>query len=48
MAIGPPYQRLRGTISGRMRMSHIDQPLMLMELLGRCTPAPATDIAYLC
>jgi hypothetical protein len=24
-----------------MRMSHIDQPLMLMELLGRRSPAPA-------
>ena len=28
------YQRLRHTIAERMRMSHIDQPLMLMELLG--------------
>ena len=26
-------------------MSHIDQPLMLMELLGRRSPAPAEDIA---
>ncbi len=28
------YERLRDTIARRMRMSHIDQPLMLMELLG--------------
>ena len=28
-----------------MRMSHIFQPLMLMELLGRSSPAPAEDIA---
>ena len=28
-----------------MRMSHIDQPLMLMELLGRSSPAPAQDVA---
>jgi hypothetical protein len=28
-----------------MRMSHIYQPLMLMELLGRHSPAPAQDIA---
>jgi hypothetical protein len=26
-------------------MSHIDQPLMLMELLGRSSPAPGEDIA---
>jgi len=26
-------------------MSPIDQPLMLMELLGRRSPAPAEDIA---
>ncbi len=26
-------------------MSHIDQPLMLMELLGRRSPAPAQDVA---
>jgi hypothetical protein len=31
----PTYERLRHTIAERMRMSHIDQPLMLMELLGR-------------
>ena len=30
----PTYQRLRDTIAKRMRMSHVDQPLMLMELLG--------------
>ncbi|MGL6134427.1 MAG: HNH endonuclease, partial [Prochlorococcaceae cyanobacterium] len=27
-------------------MSHIDQPLMLMELLGRSSPAPAQDVAW--
>ena len=31
----PTYQRLRDTIAKRMRMSHVDQPLKLMELLGR-------------
>jgi hypothetical protein len=40
----PTYQRLRETIAKRMRMSHVDQPLMLMELLGhvlaRQQPAP--------
>jgi hypothetical protein len=39
------YQRLRHTIVERMRMSHIYQHLMLMELLGRSSPAPAQDIA---
>jgi len=39
------YERLRETIAKRMRMSHIDQPLMLMELLGRRSPAPAQDVA---
>ncbi|WP_216910523.1 hypothetical protein [Synechococcus sp. CCY 0621] len=39
------YQRLRHFIAERMRMSHIDQPLMLMELLGRRSPAPAQDVA---
>jgi hypothetical protein len=39
------YQRLRHYIAERMRMSHIYQPLMLMELLGRSSPAPAQDIA---
>jgi ATP adenylyltransferase len=29
------YQRLRHYIAERMRMSHVYQPLMLMELLGR-------------
>jgi len=28
------YERLREYIDKRMRMSHIDQPLMLMVLLG--------------
>jgi len=41
----PTYERLRETIAKRMRMSHIDQPLMLMELLGRRSPAPAEDVA---
>jgi hypothetical protein len=39
------YQRLRHYIAERMRMSHIYQPLMLMELQGRSSPAPAQDIA---
>jgi len=39
------YQRLRHYIAERMRMSHIYQPMMLMELLGRSSPAPAQDIA---
>jgi hypothetical protein len=39
------YKRLRDYIAERMRMSHIDQPLMLVELLGRCSPAPPRDIA---
>ena len=30
----PTYERLRDTIASRMRMSHVYQPLMLMELLG--------------
>jgi hypothetical protein len=37
--------RLRAFIAERMRMSHIYQPLMLMELLGRSSPAPAQDVA---
>ena len=41
----PTYERLRDYIAKRMRMSHIYQPLMLMELLGRRSPAPAQDIA---
>ena len=28
-----------------MRMSHVYQPLMLLELLGRSSPAPAQDVA---
>jgi hypothetical protein len=39
------YKRLRAYIAERMRMSHIYQPLMLMELLGRRSPAPAQDVA---
>ena len=39
------YDRLAAYINRRMRMSHIYQPLMLMELLGRRSPAPAEDIA---
>ena len=39
------YQRLRDYIAERMRMSHIFQPLMLLELLGRRSPAPAQDVA---
>jgi len=39
------YQRLRHYIAERMRMSHVYQPLMLMELLGRRSPAPAQDVA---
>jgi hypothetical protein len=39
------YQRLRESIAERMRMSHIDQPLMFLELLGRSSPAPAQDVA---
>jgi hypothetical protein len=41
----PTYERLRHYIAKRMRMSHIYQPLMLMELLGRRSPAPAQDVA---
>jgi len=41
----PTYERLRDTIAKRMRMSHVYQPLMLMELLGRRSPAPAQDVA---
>ena len=39
------FLRLRGFIAERMRMSHMYQPLMLMELLGRRSPAPAQDVA---
>jgi len=41
----PTYERLRHYIAERMRMSHVYQPLMLMELLGRRSPAPAQDVA---
>jgi hypothetical protein len=41
----PTYERLRDTITKRMRVSHIYQPLKLMELLGRRSPAPAQDVA---
>jgi hypothetical protein len=39
------FLRLRAFIAERMRMSHIYQPLMLMELLGRSSPAPPQDVA---
>ncbi|NQV09686.1 MAG: hypothetical protein HQ527_00730 [Cyanobacteria bacterium] len=39
------FLRLRQTIAKCMRMNHIDQPLMLMELLGRRSPAPEQDVA---
>ncbi|MCT0218334.1 hypothetical protein KQ304_04850 [Synechococcus sp. CS-1329] len=39
------FLRLRAYIAERMRMSPIDQPLMLMELLGRRSPAPAHNVA---
>ena len=39
------YDRLAETINRRMRMLHNYQPLMLMELLGRSSPAPTEDIA---
>ena len=42
----PTDERLRDTIARRRRMSHFDQPLMLMELLGhgfaRQQPDPPT------
>ena len=41
----PGLPGLRHYIAERMRMSHIYQPLMLMELQGRSSPAPAQDIA---
>jgi len=41
----PTYERQRDYIAKRMRMSHVYQPLMLMELLGRRSPAPAQDLA---
>ena len=45
LAPSPTYGRLRQTIAKRMRMRPINQPLMLMELLGRRSPAPEHDIA---
>jgi predicted KAP-like P-loop ATPase len=40
----PTYERLRDFITRRMRMGHVDQALMLMELIGhglaRQQPAP--------
>ncbi len=39
------FLRLRAFIAERMRMSPIYQPLMLMELLGRSSPAPAQAMA---
>ena len=41
----PNHERLRESIAKRLRMSHVYQPLMLMELLGRRSPAPAQDVA---
>jgi hypothetical protein len=41
----PTYQRLSEYIAERMRMSHVYQPLMLMELLRHRSPAPAQDFA---
>ncbi len=39
------FLRLRAFIAERMRMRPIDQPLTLMELLGRSSPATARDVA---
>ena len=39
------FQRLCEFIAKRMRMSHIDQPLMLMELFGRRSPVSSQDVA---
>ncbi len=41
----PTHERLRDYIAKRMRMSHVCQPLMLMERLGRRSPASAQDVA---
>jgi len=41
------FEHLAEYINRRMRMSHIYQPLMLMELLDRSSPAPAEDTARL-
>ena len=47
MATSPSaaFLRLRAFIAERMRMSPIDQPLMLMKLLGRRSTAPAHNVA---
>ena len=46
----PTDERLRDTVARRMRMSHVEQPLMLMELQGhgfaRQQPAPPTRRTY--
>jgi hypothetical protein len=39
------FQRLCEYIAKRMRMSHSYQPLMLMELFGRRSPASSQDVA---
>ncbi|MEA5442111.1 hypothetical protein [Cyanobium gracile] len=39
------FLRLRTFVAEQMRMSPIDQPQMLLELLGRRSPAPAQDVA---
>jgi hypothetical protein len=41
----PTYERLRHYIAERMRISHVYQPLILMELLERRSPAPAQNVA---
>jgi hypothetical protein len=47
MATSPSaaFLRLRAFIAERMRMSPIDQPLKLLELLGRRSPAPEHNVA---
>ena len=47
MATSPSaaFLRLRAFIAERMRMSPIDQTLMLKELLGRRSPAPEHNVA---
>ena len=47
MATSPSaaFLRLRAFIAERMRMSPIDHTLMLKELLGRRSPAPAHNVA---
>jgi hypothetical protein len=39
------YERLSAQVAQRMRVSRIDQPLMLLEHLGRRSPPPAHDVA---